>query len=671
MYFVSLFNLYFQEFSVITAIFVFVYPAGCFTLRRICSYLFIVMNERSRKMLLLARGSGSKEKSEPITCNRSNSKNNSAAKVSSISVLKPENSSNARDCCMPILKLGTDMSVKDKSIPVFESENATSANDNFISVLESENSTGANENPMPKSNSSLPVDKPENNNNIIGIHKSVSESESFDNNQEADNISNDFVVKECVGCKMSLRRVVRKPRQEDNDSPTHDFSSGSEDEYRPSTDSDSCDSHVSESEPVERLTGEVLENQDNVCLSAVNKRGKKRAAVPQNWKKEKAKRQRNSGLSYKSATGKIVEARKIGPPCSDKCRLSCSNKVAQDDRVQLFKDFWKLGELQRQRDYLTSCVDQVVPQYRRISAKKPRAPNCAFYVNLIGKKVRVCKTFLINTFGVTERAIRTVITSKMSGSGIAAKDDRGKHSHHKKVDEALVQSVRDHIDSIPRIDSHYLRQHTSRQFIDGGLTIAEMHRHYQKKRSEQNEAAVSYDLYSRIFNKEFNIGFFIPKKDQCDLCEGYKNANAAGKASLEISYQQHLAEKDLSRVEKANDKEKATKKEIGLAVYDLQAVMPVPMGQSSAFFYKSKLNCYNFTVSIATIRDKDKYKNSIITIISFIIFFDYQLDRSQKSEGNLSVIFGMKLLVAGVPQRLVPVFCFTSSNFLSITREWI
>lgn len=54
-------------------------------------------------------------------------------------------------------------------------------------------------------------------------------------------------------------------------------------------------------------------------------------------------------------------------------------------------------------------------------------------------------------------------------------------------------------------------------------------------------------------------------------------------------------------MEKAKDKENAGKGEILLAVYDLQAVLPVPMGQTSAFFYKSRLNCFNFTVSILII----------------------------------------------------------------------
>lgn len=161
----------------------------------------------------------------------------------------------------------------------------------------------------------------------------------------------------------------------------------------------------------------------------------------------------------------------------------------------------------------------------------------------------------------------------------------------------LFESVRNHINSIPQIESHYVRSDTSREFIDGGLTISEMHRNYSSQRTTANLQAANYDTYSRIFNTEFNIGFFLPKKHQCDICEGYKNSTGEEKAKLDEKYQRHQEEKTLSREEKNIDKQMTQRGEIHLTVYDLQAVLPVPMGQSSAFFYKLRLNCYNFTVS--------------------------------------------------------------------------
>ncbi|CAG9816801.1 unnamed protein product [Phaedon cochleariae] len=134
-------------------------------------------------------------------------------------------------------------------------------------------------------------------------------------------------------------------------------------------------------------------------------------------------------------------------------------------------------------------------------------------------------------------------------------------------------------------------------YIDGGLCIAELHRNYSEERTYCNREVASYDTYAKVFNTEYNIGFFSPKKDQCDLCESYKNASNDERIKLEEKYNKHSEEKDLSRKVKTEDKEKAKEHGVILAVYDLQAVLPVPMGQTSAFFYKSRLNCYNFTIT--------------------------------------------------------------------------
>lgn len=107
--------------------------------------------------------------------------------------------------------------------------------------------------------------------------------------------------------------------------------------------------------------------------------------------------------------------------------------------------------------------------------------------------------------------------------------------------------------------------------------------------------------FNMIFNTDFNISFFIPKKDQCDVCECYKNSNDEEKQKLYQNYEQHLKEKTLARIEKDNDKQRADSTIV--AVYDLQAVMQVPKGQVSLFFYKSRINCLNFTVSDLNVKN--------------------------------------------------------------------
>lgn len=59
----------------------------------------------------------------------------------------------------------------------------------------------------------------------------------------------------------------------------------------------------------------------------------------------------------------------------------------------------------------------------------------------------------------------------------------------------------------------------------------------------------------------------------------------------------NILEKDLSRIEKRNDKGRAKEDpNLLVAVYDLQAILPVPRGDVCTFYYKSKLNCFNFTI---------------------------------------------------------------------------
>lgn len=115
---------------------------------------------------------------------------------------------------------------------------------------------------------------------------------------------------------------------------------------------------------------------------------------------------------------------------------------------------------------MNSCIETLILKYRRISSQEPRKPNCAFFITKNEKKIRVCKTFLINTLGIAERRIRSVIQGK-TGTGMAPIDNRGKHSNHRKNDPEVVASVRNHINSIPRIESHYVRNDPSREFIDG------------------------------------------------------------------------------------------------------------------------------------------------------------------------------------------------------------
>ncbi|CAB3231933.1 unnamed protein product [Arctia plantaginis] len=304
------------------------------------------------------------------------------------------------------------------------------------------------------------------------------------------------------------------------------------------------------------------------------KSGRKRMRNESCWKKNIVKRLKNTGKSYKStATKKVEPERKMQKPCNEKCRLRCSTTFTEMDRKMLFDEYWQIGDVEKHWNYLSNCMTAIKPKYRYVregGTRNKREYNNALFFTLGGEKVRVCKLFFKNTLGITDRPIRTVMfkRNKLAGT-ILAGDTRGKHSNHPKIDESIRSAIKTHIESITKIDSHYTRANTSKEFIDGSRTIAEVHKDYVDISKRQNVPYGNYMLFYKIFTEDYNISFFKPKKDRCDTCAIYENCENEYKENRKEYYESHLIEKDICREEKAKDKENDN---VITAVYDLQAI---------------------------------------------------------------------------------------------------
>nr|XP_053611997.1 uncharacterized protein LOC128676083 [Plodia interpunctella] len=295
------------------------------------------------------------------------------------------------------------------------------------------------------------------------------------------------------------------------------------------------------------------ESNDINCDPETNRKSRKRQRNPSKWKQNVAKTLRNSGKAYVSCTTKKeIPARSVKGSC--KCRLKCPENINDTDRTTLFQSYWSIGNIELQRSYIRSCMMEIKPRYKYTNADKPRLPNNAFYFTVNNIKIRVCKTFFINTLDICDRQIRTV-KKKTDPQGFISKDIRGKHASRKPTDPTLIESIRQHIDSIPRIESHYLRANTSREYISGDKTIMDIWRDFDNMRKIQGKSSCEYWLYYDIFNKEFNISFFQPKKDRCDLCLDFELATPNRNIEIKKKYEDHLAEKNLCRQEKRVDRQ--------------------------------------------------------------------------------------------------------------------
>jgi hypothetical protein len=404
-----------------------------------------------------------------------------------------------------------------------------------------------------------------------------------------------------------------EPRSDFDDSdadPTFRGSSCESSDSKSSSESDASTSSSSDTENdsknVEARTSEkdATQSKSNTDEEALPNKGKKRMSTPITWYAKKVKLLRNSGQEYVSVgkSRKTVEARKVGPPCSDKCRFKCSEKIPNEERHQLFKAFYALADLHKQREFVARHTTVIIPKYRYSCTNNLRKLNSAFFFEVNGQRIRVCKTFFSNTLDFKERSIRTVLAKK-TDTGFLEEEKRGKHGKQPTVDPEIKESVRSFIRNIPRIESHYLRAQTTREFIESGKNLSDLYRDYKEERENEGKKYANQVMFNRIFNTDFNISFFIPKKDQCDFCERMKNCvDDEKKKEIEERYNAHLQEKELSRQEKDVDKVKPN-----VACYDLQAVMPLPKGFVSSFYYKSKINCYNFTITDLKVQNVECY----------------------------------------------------------------
>lgn len=127
---------------------------------------------------------------------------------------------------------------------------------------------------------------------------------------------------------------------------------------------------------------------------------------------------------------------------------------------------------------------------------------------------------------------------------------KAKETRVKEVDEKAKQVALDYLKRLPKMPSHYCRAGSSKLYIDTDFeNIRELYKHYTKTCEERNEPTYGRTQFTKLFENQ-NLAFYQPKKDQCDLCVGYKT-----KTVDENEYVQHIKRKSEAQNSKALDKE--------------------------------------------------------------------------------------------------------------------
>lgn len=324
---------------------------------------------------------------------------------------------------------------------------------------------------------------------------------------------------------------------------------------------------------------------------------KKRLRNQNEWSDVKRKCLKNLGEKYVTKRGKMIDGKTMGAACT--CRFKCSEKISNQQRVDCFTRFWKLGDRAKQWAYVINytekmkkkrCLNQDIPNNRKYTYKY-YLPLITDFDELHCEKIDVCKTMFINTLAVSTRILKTA-WQKYDGSTLMEQDGRGRHTNHKVViDDAMKQSVCDHVRAFAPVESHYNRKKSKKLYLPGDLSIAKMFKLYLQWYTwypeKYTSQAKTERQYRDIVNANFNISFHTPKKDQCDECHIFRSKKNPTDQEKE-AFKEHQTNKQVARDLKNKDKQCAidSDRKIVTAVFDFEKVLSCPHGNISNFTIK-------------------------------------------------------------------------------------
>lgn len=181
------------------------------------------------------------------------------------------------------------------------------------------------------------------------------------------------------------------------------------------------------------------------------------------------KLKRNCGEAYKTKNGKTVPEKKFDPDFDCKCKNKCAALLSAEEKQQLSKNFWKMGDFKRQNTYLCGLLVFNPVAHRRPrntdNRRPPKSKTIRYFLQTEKKRVKVCKKFFLNMFQISNGRISRAV-SKVRKQKLPGDDGRGKsEGSRRQLPADISNSVIQHIARFPSYQSHYTRSHNPKKKI--------------------------------------------------------------------------------------------------------------------------------------------------------------------------------------------------------------
>lgn len=296
------------------------------------------------------------------------------------------------------------------------------------------------------------------------------------------------------------------------------------------------------------------------------------------------------------------KGKKVHPnPCAGKkCGNNCEINFTNEDRNNIHELYWGLGSSVRQRDWLLALVEEVNVRRRRVESGSRRSVSYRYYFpSGDGGKKRVCQQFILKTLGISQMTLRYTLKNVIA-SNVSKQDERGKSTPSNKYSESVIKGVKQFIEKLPAVKSHYCRNKGNKLYLPSEFKNLSFlyNKVYLQDEIIKDIGSVQKQTFKNIFRNEYNIGFHLPKKDKCEICERIKNLDTVSQADAMNTeeYKKHLQEKNAAKDKFLNDQARSKSGGFLCASFDLEKVLTTPHGDSVNLYYTRKLAYYNETI---------------------------------------------------------------------------
>lgn len=297
------------------------------------------------------------------------------------------------------------------------------------------------------------------------------------------------------------------------------------------------------------------------------------------------------------------KGKKVQPnPCAGKkCGNKCEMNFSDEDRTNIHELYWGLGSSVRQRDWLLALVEETNVRRRRIECGSRRSVSYRYYFPWgDGGKKKVCQQFLLKTLGISQMTLRYTLKN-ITAMNVSKPDERGKSTPSNKYSESAIQEVKKFIQKLPAVKSHYCRNKGNKLYLPSEFRNLSFlyNKVYLQDEIVKETGSVQKQTFKNIFRNDYNIGFHLPKKDKCEMCERIKNLDSTTQndAMNTEEYKKHVQEKNAAKNKFLNDQARSRNSSDFLcASFDLEKVLTTPHGDSINLYYSRKLAYFNETI---------------------------------------------------------------------------